>query len=219
MADTTKELLTLEPDTPCRVRGVVKRVFDIASGESKHGTWYRQDFILQDDEGEVKVGWFNPGPTVTMSVLHGAEVQVMGEVNRYTTKNKEARTAIKASGESAVKPLDGNDFSQEASKPSTSDQKPRSFASNHAMTDREWMAWAGGILPQLVDLYEYGSEGDVTQEAVIEAAQATLVHLSIRHEKGSVQLTYGMLAEEEKAKEEPEGEGGENVPDDDDLPF
>jgi hypothetical protein len=108
MADTTQEILTLENDTPVRLRGRVKVVFNMSQGESQHGPWYRQDFILADGEGEVKVGWFDPGPTEKMTSLSGREVEVQGKVNHYTNTKvnpPERMTSVKAAGSEAVRSL------------------------------------------------------------------------------------------------------------------
>lgn len=110
MADTTQEVLTLENDTPVRTRGRVKVVFNMSSGEGRYGTWYRQDFILADDQGEVKVAWFDPGPTEKMGHLAGQTVEVQGKVNHHTNTKAnppERMTSIKAAGGDAVRMLSG----------------------------------------------------------------------------------------------------------------
>lgn len=72
-----------------------------------------------------------------------------------------------------------------------------------AMTDREWVVWASGLSGDLHEMYETMLRDDpkdpALQQAVVEAVQATLVHLSIRHEKGSLRLTYGQAQAKEEA--------------------
>lgn len=88
-----------------------------------------------------------------------------------------------------------------------------------AMTDREWVVWASAISGELHEIYSgmLRGQGDPALESdVIAAVQATLVHLSIRHEKGSLRLTYG---QQEDAGTGGSGADGFEGSDDDDIPF
>ena len=244
MADTTREIVNLEEGTPCRVLGKVKIVFEMSSGQSKHGTWHRQDFILQDEEGETKVGWFGPGPTEKMTILQGAEVEVRGEVNHYTNKSKERVTSIKASGPNAVKALDGADLSQppgatNSPAPAQGTHQGQRTAQNaqgavqrqdaSVPTDRDFVRWlkeAGEAVAGVVSGW-----GDPTtphgEAAVITTVGSILTGMRIGAEHGKLRLTYGEKEsparqdgpDEEELAAYRGGAGAGDEEDDDSIPF
>ena len=224
MADTTKEAKTLEHGTACRVPGRIANVFPMEDGTGKRGTWYRQDFKLEDAHGDIKVKWFSPPDIQTMSHLEGREVEVQGKVDIYRGEAK-----IKCSGEDAVKALDGSSLEGGAQQPAGPPARSKPGASGVAppptpLTDVEWLSWANEMAPKVQEVLENAvpgwsgaSQSPQAAGAVIEMTASILMHLSNHAKDGKLLRTLGQeldyQAEEGLGKRGPEGDGdGEPVP-------
>jgi len=203
MADTTREVQTLEAGAPVRVPGRVKKVFPMADGTRRDKKpWYRQDIILEDSTGEVKVAWWNPPDIQTMDHLEGREVEVQGKVNIYQGKVsiKAPSTGVKAPDGGSLEGGNQKVPTPTQSRPGASGVPPKP----EPMTDRQWMVWAGAISGEIRGLVEDMIPSEAVSSphgaaAVVGAAERILVHLSMRQVEGSMRITYG---QEPQPKEE-----------------
>ena len=181
---------------------------------------------LKDETGTT---WMKAFKSHNLSVRPGDIVRGKAKVNLYQGKK-----SLKAWGDD-LKLAEGSAGAFDAPAPQTGATGPSGGGGapqqsapprQGTMTDEEWLAWARPMLGELTTLYRSQVPSGVldaqlgeVEAAILGAAQATLVHLSISMEHGNLTPTLGRQAAPERR--EPSGplhdDGG--FDDDDSIPF